>query len=140
MGRGNRFARSGVQVRMFEKAILREPRSALVDWVLRGAIATAFVLFGTEKFPGEVGSHWVKLFGEIGLGQWFRVFTGVVEILGAVMLLIPRAVWVGLALLAATMASAAAILIFAIGRPADSVVSVMFFIGQTAVGLSRRNG
>jgi len=124
---------------MFEQANLREPRSALVDWILRGAIAAAFVLFGTEKFTAGAGSPWVKLFGEIGIGQWFRVFTGLVETLGAVLLLIPRTTTAGLAVLACTMASAALILIFVIGRPADSVVSGIFFVALTAFWSSRRS-
>jgi uncharacterized membrane protein YphA (DoxX/SURF4 family) len=124
---------------MFEQSNLREPRSALVDWILRGAIAAAFVLFGTEKFPSGAGSPWVRLFGELGIGQWFRIFTGVVEILGAVLLLVPRTVTAGLALLACTMASASLILIFVIGHPADSVFSGIFCIGLTAFWASRRS-
>jgi len=121
---------------MFEQANLRDPRSALIDWMLRGGIAAAFVLFGVEKFPAD--SEWVKLFQEIGFGQWFRIFTGVVEILGGVLVLIPWTATAGLALLACTMASAALILTFLLGRPGDSFVSGAFFIGLTLFWLSRR--
>ena len=65
---------------MFEQANVRESRSAIVDWILRGVIALAFVLFGVDKFPSDRGGPWVRLFQEIGAGQWFRHFTGVVEI------------------------------------------------------------
>ncbi|MGB7759763.1 MAG: DoxX family protein [Bryobacteraceae bacterium] len=124
---------------MFEQANLREPRNMLIDWVLRGAIAVSFVLFGTEKFPSNAASPWVKLFGEIGIGQWFRVFTGVVEILGGLLVLIPWTATAGLALLGCTMASAALILVFGIGRPGDAIVSGAIFIGLTAFWWSRRN-
>ncbi|MGD0047469.1 MAG: DoxX family protein [Bryobacteraceae bacterium] len=124
---------------MFEQANLREPRNVLVDWMLRAAIAVAFVLFGTEKFPSNVDSPWVRLFGEVGLGQWFRVFTGVVEILGGVLVLIPWTTTAGLALLGCTMASAVLILTFVISRPGDCIVSGVFFVGLTAFWWSRRS-
>jgi uncharacterized membrane protein YphA (DoxX/SURF4 family) len=79
---------------MFEDANLREPRSVLSDWILRGAISVVFVLFGAEKFPSNPGSPWVNLFQQIGAWQWFR-FTGVVEIVGGVLVLIPWTATVG---------------------------------------------
>ena len=43
-----------------------------VDWALRTLIAAVFVFEGTDK----LGSRrlWIRLFAEIGLGQWFRFF------------------------------------------------------------------
>ena len=41
-----------------------------------------------RSFPN--GTEWVGLFRQIGLGQWFRYFTGAVEILGGVLVLVPR--------------------------------------------------
>jgi uncharacterized membrane protein YphA (DoxX/SURF4 family) len=125
---------------VFETAKVSEPRNALGDWMLRGAIAAIFVLFGWEKFSSAPGSPWVKLFQEIGAGQWFRYFTGVVEVLGGVLVLIPWTTRAGLALLACTMASAALILIFVLGRPADSIFSGIFFVGLTVVLWMRGKG
>jgi uncharacterized membrane protein YphA (DoxX/SURF4 family) len=85
---------------MFEQANLREPRNAIGDWVLRGGIAVVFVLFGAEKFQSDPGSPWGKLFQQIGAGQWFRYFTGVVELLGGVLVSIPWTATAGLVLLA----------------------------------------
>src|SRR5208337_237215 len=113
---------------MFEETSLVEPRNKISDWVLRGGIALFFVLFGMEKFASNPAGPWVKLFKQIGFGQWFRSFTGIVEILGGVLVLIPWTARTGLALLAATMASAALILDFAIRRPQDSIISSGFFI------------
>ena len=81
----------------------------------------------------------MKLFQQIGAGQWFRYFTGVVEVLGGVLVLIPWTATVGLALLACTMAAAVLILVFVIGRPADSIVSGGFLIGLAAFWWSRRS-
>ena len=50
----------------------------------------------------------VQLFDQIGLGQWFRIATGLVEIIGAVGLLVPgfagpAALWLGFTMTCATI-------------------------------------
>jgi|ERR1035438_1544210 putative oxidoreductase len=124
---------------MFEQANLREPRNALGDWILRGGIAVVFVLFGAEKFSPDPGSPWVKLFQQIGAGQWFRYFTGVVEVLGGVLVLIPWTATAGLALLACTMAAAVLILVLVIGRAADSIFAGVLFVALAAFWWNRRS-
>jgi uncharacterized membrane protein YphA (DoxX/SURF4 family) len=124
---------------VFEQAELREPRNAIGDWILRAGIGLIFVMIGMEKFPSTPGSQWVDFFQDVGVGQWFRYFTGVVEVLGGVLVLIPLTVTVGLALLCCTMLSAALILTFVLGRPADSVFSLAFFIALAAFWRSRRH-
>jgi len=124
---------------MFEETSLGESRNQITDWVLRGGIAMAFVLFGAEKFPSNPAGPWVKLFQQIGIGQWFRSLTGCLEILGGVLVLIPWTAQAGLALLAVTMASAAFILDFVIRRPADSILSTGFFILLAAFWWTRRS-
>jgi uncharacterized membrane protein YphA (DoxX/SURF4 family) len=123
---------------MFEQVSKGESQSRLGDWVLRGGIALAFVLFGVDKFPSGPTAPWVKFYQEIGIGQWFRYFTGLVEIVGGALVLIPRTAQAGLAVLGATMAAAAIILDFVIRRPVDSIVSTGFFIVIAAVWWVRR--
>ena len=60
------------------------------------------------------------------------------EVLGSLLVLIPRTVTAGLALLACTMASAALILAFVIGRPGDSIFPWVFFVALYVFWLSRR--
>jgi uncharacterized membrane protein YphA (DoxX/SURF4 family) len=123
---------------MFEDASAGESRNKIADWVLRGGICLVFLLFGSEKFPSTPGTPWVKLFQEIGIGQWFRFVTGVVEILGGVLVVIAWTARAGLALLTVTMASAALILDFVVGRPGDSVISTGFFLLLAAFWWTRR--
>jgi uncharacterized membrane protein YphA (DoxX/SURF4 family) len=123
---------------MFEQVSKGESKNRLGDWVLRGGIALAFVLFGLDKFPSAPAAPWVKFYQEIGIGQWFRYFTGVVEIVGGTLVLIPRTAQAGLAVLGATMAAAAIILDFVIRRPVDSIVSTGFFIVIAAFWWVRR--
>jgi uncharacterized membrane protein YphA (DoxX/SURF4 family) len=121
---------------MFEQATARDSRSGLTDWFLRGAIAVAFAIFGVEKFT-DSGHEWVKLYQQIGWGQWFRYFTGVVEVLGGVLVLIPWTVTAGLALLASTMASATLIWALVLGQPANGIITGAFCAGLVLFWLNR---
>ena len=77
---------------------------SLTLWVLQGFLAVAFLYLGAGKFRHE--PFWIELFAKIGLGQWFRYFTGGLEVICAVLLLIPRTASIAAALLACTMAGA----------------------------------
>jgi len=59
---------------------MKPPRPPPAFWVIRFSVALIFVSFGLDKFDSRPGSEWVLIFTRIGLGQWFRVFTGVVEV------------------------------------------------------------
>ena len=74
-------------------------------WVLQAFLALVFLLSGAAKFS-PYGNFWMDLFAKIGIGQWFRYFTGGLEIICAVFLMIPRTSAVAAALLACTMAGA----------------------------------
>jgi putative oxidoreductase len=55
-------------------------------WLVQVLLAAYFVYSGYLLF----GDDFVKKFDEIGFGQWLRYLTGVLEIAGAIGLLIPR--------------------------------------------------
>ena len=77
----------------------------LTLWVLQSLLALLFLYSGAEKWnPNAV--FWIELFGKIGIGQWFRYFTGSLEIICAILLLIPKTSAVAAMLLAFTMAGA----------------------------------
>src|SRR5689334_11930273 len=48
------------------------------DWVIRIVIAILLGIAGSEKFSNAPYSSWVRMFNQIGWGDWFRYFTGVV--------------------------------------------------------------
>jgi uncharacterized membrane protein YphA (DoxX/SURF4 family) len=56
-------------------------------WALRILIAALFLFAGFAKLNGQ--EMMVQEFGLLPVGQWFRYLTGVIEIVGAVALLIP---------------------------------------------------
>ena len=71
---------------------------------LRALLTLAFVGAGGAKLAGA--EMMVATYDTIGLGQWFRYLTAIVEIVGVVLLWLPNRQVVGAALLGATMAGA----------------------------------
>ena len=61
--------------------------------------AAAFLMAGFGSLSGY--PMMVETFDKIGIGQWFRYVTGVIEVASAILLLIPRLAPVGAALLSA---------------------------------------
>ena len=86
------------------------PSRRIGAWALQGIIAVAFLAAGAAKLAAV--PFMVDLFAQIGLGQWFRVVTGVVEIAGAVALLVPGLASIGSLWLGATMVGAVATHLF----------------------------
>src|SRR5919201_3845881 len=76
----------------------------LMYWLPRIAVALVFLSVGSQKF--SEGTMWVPIFARIGFGQWFRYLTGVMQVGGAVLILIPPLAIYGVAMLACTMAGA----------------------------------
>ncbi|WP_406692016.1 DoxX family protein [Saccharopolyspora sp. ID03-671] len=60
----------------------------IVLWVLQALLAVVFVMAAVPKFLGD--PTMVATFEAVGVGQWLRYVTGVVEIAGAIGLLVPR--------------------------------------------------
>jgi putative oxidoreductase len=58
-----------------------------VAWVLQILAAAMFLFAGGSKLAGQQAM--VDTFGQIGLGQWFRYLTGIIEVGSAVLLLVP---------------------------------------------------
>lgn len=84
-----------------------------IVWGVRILLALAFGAAGLAKLAGV--AQMVQVFDAIGVGQWFRYVTGVVEIAGALLLLIPAAGFLGGLLLAVTMVGAVVTHLFVIG-------------------------
>jgi putative oxidoreductase len=73
-------------------------------WVLRVLLGAAFLAAGGAKLAGAQAM--VDVFEKIGVGQWFRIVTGLLEISGGFLLLIPRVTFYGAALLLLVMLGA----------------------------------
>jgi putative oxidoreductase len=70
-------------------------------WTLQILVAVVFFAAGGAKLAGA--PYMVQLFSKIGIGQWLRIVTGLVEISGAFALVYPRLASLGGLWLASTM-------------------------------------
>jgi putative oxidoreductase len=80
------------------------PRFDVTGWVLRLSAGAIFLAVGIAKFGTE--STWAKLFAEIGLGSWFRYLTGMLQVVGGLLLIAPPTTRAGAVLVGCTMAGA----------------------------------
>ena len=71
---------------------------------LKGLVALAFAAAGLAKLAGV--DMMVATFDAIGVGQWFRYVTGIIELSSAVLLFVPGLQAIGAALLVITMIGA----------------------------------
>jgi uncharacterized membrane protein YphA (DoxX/SURF4 family) len=73
-------------------------------WFLRIFLGLAFLIVGGAKLTASLQT--VELFAAIGWGQWFRYLTGLLDVVGAVLLFVPRLTCYGSLLLVCTVGSA----------------------------------
>src|SRR4051794_16619752 len=117
-------------------ALQRSRTSVAILWTLQVLSAGMFLMAGTMKLSGN--PMMVQMFGVLGLGQWFRYFTGGLEVVGAVLLLIPAVAAYGAAALAATMVGAIVTHLFIIGG--NPIVPILLLASTATIAWARRNG
>jgi putative oxidoreductase len=74
-------------------------------WVLQVILGLAFLAAAGAKLAGV--EQFVEVFDKVGVGQWLRYFTALCEIVGGILLLWPKTVLPGVALLCCVMVGAA---------------------------------
>ncbi|SEI05822.1 DoxX family protein [Pseudomonas asplenii] len=117
-----------------QNALTPTRAARITSWVLRLLSAAAFLAAGSAKLAGV--PMMVAIFDQIGAGQWFRIFTGVVEIAGAIAILLPVTVAFGAVLLAVTMIGAVFThLVLIGGNPLPAIV--LLAITSTVAWLHR---
>ena len=65
----------------------------IISWVLRLVAAAILLQTLYFKFTGHPDS--VDLFNQVGLGDTGRIGIGIIELIAAVLLLIPKTIWMG---------------------------------------------
>jgi len=73
-------------------------------WILQFALAALFAIQGAVKLGGS--KVWISRFGAWGYPDHFYIVVGLAEVLGAILLLIPRLAEVGALLLVTVMVGA----------------------------------
>ena len=128
---------------MFESTLSLSPSSPIrrshigliALWGLQVGLAAMFLFAGRSKLSGA--PEMVALFDAIGVGQWFRYVTGLLEVTSAVALLIATLAPFGALLLASTMVGAIVTHLFiAGGSPA---IPVVLLLGLLVVAWARRD-
>ena len=108
----------------------------VITWLLQILGAAAFVAAGGSKLAGL--PQMVGLFDQIGIGQWFRIVTGLLEVMGGLMLLVPGTATYGGVMLALIMAAAAFTHVAVIGG--NPVPALVLLAVTAAVAWLRRGG
>src|SRR5262245_60658099 len=120
---------------MTELNLIVEDRPQRIDvltmWLPRIAVTLAFLGFGWQKFEGD--RMWIRIFDQIGFGQWFRYFTGSMQVTGALLVLIPRTFLLGMAMLACTMVGAMTFWIVVAGSVGNAVIPGFVLVALLAV-------
>ena len=107
----------------------------IILWVLQIGAAAMFLMAGFSKLSGA--QQMVDMFNVIGLGQWFRYLTGSMEVIGALMLLIPRLSGVGALLLVCVMIGAVITHLFVIGG--SPVMAIVLLVVSIIIAWGRRD-
>ena len=111
-------------------------RAALIAlWLTQVALALMFLMAGGSKLAGVPAM--VSLFDQVGVGQWFRYVTGVVELSAGIALLVPSVAVFGAMLLIPTMLGAIVINVFVV--PASPVPPLVLLLLAAAVAWARRH-
>lgn len=97
---------------------------------LRVLLTLAFVGAGLAKLAGA--EMMIATYDAIGVGQWFRYVTGIIEVGGALLLWLPRRQVLAAALLGGTMVGAVLAHIFILGA-AEGIPAVILGLICTAV-------
>ncbi|MFJ9350503.1 DoxX family protein [Streptomyces sp. NPDC101237] len=114
-------------------------------WVLQIILASVFVMAGASKLAGA--QDMVKIFQDVGAGQWLRYVTGSLELAGAVLLLVPRLSALGGLILTGVMTGAFLTCLFVIDEsPVPAAVLlvlaavVLWNRRELALGVVRQGG
>jgi hypothetical protein len=115
---------------------VRRGRSGVIAlWVVQIGLAGMFLLAGGSKLFGAPAM--VALFNTIGIGQWFRYVTGLIEVGSALALLVPSIAVFGALALVPTMIGAVATELFIVGDSA--VPPAVLLLGAVGVVWARRH-
>ena len=117
--------------------------STVVSWVLQFVVAV--ILLQTLFFKFTAAAESVYIFSTLGAEPWGRIGSGVVELVAAILLLVPATVTVGAALALAVIAGAilSHLTILGIEVQGDGgllfVLALTVFVASAAILVLRRN-
>ena len=99
-------------------------------WILSSLVALTFLAAGGSKLAGT--AVMIEMFDKVGLGQWFRYFTGLLEVAGAIGLLMSRYAFYAAVLLAIVMVGAIIAHVAVLGGSPAPAVALLVLSGIIA--------
>jgi len=108
--------------------------TTVVVWTLSILCAAMFLFAGGSKLAGQAAM--VQVFETIGLGQWFRYLTGLIEVTSAALLLVPSLAFYGAVALAVTMVGAIITHLFVVGG--SPVIPIVLLAATSTIAYLRR--
>jgi len=88
------------------RGALSSPQGVAI-WTLRIVLGIAFAYVSTTKLTGTGDT--VPYFAAIGWGQWFRYLTGLIDLVGVILLFVPGSTFYGALALACSVGLGAAL-------------------------------
>lgn len=105
-------------------------RLDILLWCVQIFLALVFVNASVAKLAGA--PEMVALFTAVGSGRWFRYVTGILELTGAVLIVVPKTRRIGAALIATIMLGALAAHLFILRVP-PTTPAVLFLLSGLVV-------
>jgi putative oxidoreductase len=102
----------------------------VTGWVMRISAGVLFLVVGLAKF--QTRSIWVRLFSEIGLGDWFRYLTGALQCTAGLLMFVPRTMRAGAAIAGCTMLGAVAVHLFVLDTGVGGAIIPAFILAFLA--------
>jgi uncharacterized membrane protein YphA (DoxX/SURF4 family) len=108
----------------------------ILAWILAVLLAVVFVFAGGAKLLGAPAM--VQEFAQIGIGQWFRYFTGILEVTGAIGVVIPKYRFGAALQIAVVMVGATAANIWVLRLPPLAGLTTFLLAAALALAWLRR--
>jgi putative oxidoreductase len=102
----------------------------IILWILQVAAGLAFLAAGGAKLAGA--EQMVAMFNKIGVGQWLRYLTGLLEVVGGIGLLIPRVAFYAAAMLVLVMVGAVFTHLVVLGGSPVPAIALLLMSGTIA--------
>ena len=99
----------------------------ILSWVLR--LVPAIILLQTLFFKFTGAPESVYIFAELGAEPWGRILSGVVELVAAILLIMPRTAWAGAGLGVGVMSGALLSHLFVLGIEVQGDGGLLFTMG-----------
>src|SRR5216117_3805930 len=103
----------------------------IIAWICR--VAAAVILLQTLFFKFTAAPESVYIFTKIGLEPWGRIGSGVVELIAAILLFVPRFHWLGAAIAICVLAGAIVSHLTVLGIVVMDDGGLLFFLALITV-------